>query len=96
MIKKIDSTIVEYQNRYGDIFTFESNERGNIDWKGNFEFGRFGYNDNPNDITMVDPSGGPYITLGANMGLFASEFNSMVVCGFIWKEGYYEIVIDKS
>ena len=37
--------MIEYTNRYGDVFTFELNERGNIDWKskkGNFGFHRFG------------------------------------------------------
>ena len=48
--------MAEYKNRYGDIHTFKLNERGNIDWKGNFEYCRFGYNDNPDDLIMVDPS----------------------------------------
>ena len=45
----------EYTNRYGDKFTFELNERGNIDWKGNFEYVRCAFGDNPDDIIMVDP-----------------------------------------
>ena len=40
----------EYTNRYGDKFTFELNERGNIDWKGNFEYCRFGM---PNDYSKA-------------------------------------------
>lgn len=31
-----------YTNRYGDTFTFEYNEKGNIQWSGNFEYSRFG------------------------------------------------------
>jgi hypothetical protein len=40
----------EYTNRYGDKFTFELNERGNIDWKGNFKYCRFGM---PNDYSKA-------------------------------------------
>lgn len=87
--------MVKYKNRYGDIHTFEVNERGNIDWKGNFDHCRVGYNDNPDDIIMVDPSGGPYITVGQDMYLYFSEGESMIVNGFIWKDDHYEIVIEK-
>ena len=33
---------MEYKNRYGDVFTFEQLENGNIQWSGNFEYCRFG------------------------------------------------------
>lgn len=39
-----------YKNRYGDIFTFELQEDGNILWKGNFKYCRFGM---PNDYTRA-------------------------------------------
>ena len=84
--------MIEYKNRYGDIFTFEVNERDNIDWKGNFEYCRFGYNKNPNDTIMVDPSGGPYIGIGDNMKQFDLEGK---INGFIWRDSYYEIIIEK-
>lgn len=92
----MDSTITKYKNRYGDIYTFELNERGNIDWKGNFDHCRFGYNDSPDDIIMVDPSGGPYITLEYDMGLFGNEFKGKKVNGFIWREDYYELVTEDA
>lgn len=88
--------MVEYKNRYGDVHTFELNERGNIDWKGNFDYCRFGYNDNPDDIIMVDPSGGPYITLEQDMGLFGDEFKGKKVSGFIRKDDHYELVVNKN
>ena len=44
------SNIVKYTNRYNDEFTFEVNERGNIDWKGNFEYCREGM---PNDYSKA-------------------------------------------
>lgn len=83
--------MTEYKNRYGDIFTFEVNERGNIDWKGNFEWLRFGFANDPGDIITVDPSGGPYISIGADMSQFGLEGK---VAGFIAQEYGYELVIE--
>ena len=103
----------KFVNRYGDEFTFEENDNGNIEWKGNFKWCRTGM---PNDyskaweyfnevygglsfedfkkdvhsydeekeayvfpdvvplitsktdeISMVDPSGGPYLTSGMKL-----------------------------
>jgi len=134
----------EYTNRYGDIFTFKLNERGNIQWSGNFKYCRFGaanvyddaYNEYKRDggtlsmkefinevhdiitnengdyvspsrigqsygelvysdwnvITMVDPSGGPYITKGVDMKLFG--FDGKIANGFIPNEDGYEIVVN--
>ena len=84
---------MNYTNRYGDTFTFELNERNNIQWSGNFEHSRFGFNDNRDDITMVDPSGGPYIDLGTDMKLFG--FDGKIVNGFIPNKDGYEIVVEK-
>jgi hypothetical protein len=33
----------EYKNRYGDVYTFELLEDGNVLWKGGFEYHRVGY-----------------------------------------------------
>ena len=82
----------EYVNRYGDKFTFELNERGNIDWKGQFEYVRCGFNDNRDDITMIDPSGGPYIALDMDMKLFGMKGK---VNGFIPRDYGYEIITNK-
>ena len=41
---------MEYTNRYGDVFTFEQLENGNIQWSGNFKFCRFGM---PNDYSKA-------------------------------------------
>lgn len=79
----------EYVNRYGDKFTFEKNENGNIQWSGKFEYVRYGFEDNPKDITMVDPSGGPYITIGMDLAHYGSEG---IVKGFIENNNGYELV----
>lgn len=135
---------MKYKNRYSDEFTFEYNEKGNIQWSGNFKHSRIGvanvYNDAYNEykrdggalsikefikevhetiydkdgnyvspspigqtyreliysdwdnITMVDPSGGPYIGKGFDMSHFEMEGK---VNGFIPNDDGYEIVIEK-
>tara|TARA_R110000772_G_scaffold231945_1_gene343109 strand:+ start:646 stop:924 length:279 start_codon:yes stop_codon:yes gene_type:complete len=88
--------VVKYINRYKDVQTFEVNGKGNIQWKGDFEFNRVGFNDNPKDIIMVDPSGGPYIPLKYNMGMFDKSFDGMRVAGFISNDDGYEIIINKE
>lgn len=87
---------MKYTNRYNDVQTFEVNEQGNIQWTADFEFSRYGFNDDPKDITMVDPSGGPYIPLEYNMGMFDKSFDGMIVAGFISNDDGYEIVINKK
>lgn len=71
---------VVYHNRYRDKIIFE-----HIDDKVTMKGGnwlRYGYDDQEN-ITMVDPSGGPYIELGNNLKGF-------------WPEAkYQDLVINK-
>ena len=62
----------EYRNRYGDVFLFTYDKETNtILWqvqKGSFEYCRYGWENNvtadDNRYSMVDPSGGPYISSG--------------------------------
>ena len=87
--------MVKYKNRYGDIHTFEVNERGNIDWKGNFDHCRVGYNDNPDDIIMVDPSGGPFIAKGMKSSLVHEDVKGKFVKEFIQKDDGWIIVLQE-
>ena len=79
--------MIQYKNRYGDIFTFTKTEDGNILWQGNFEYIRYSYLNDlvGNQLTMIDPSGGPYLTIGSNMGLFDESFKEL----FINNKGYF-------
>jgi nitrous oxide reductase len=138
--------MVQYKNRYRDIFTFTKTEDGNILWQGNFEFVRYAYpnvyedayqayiNDgspqgdmtfeefqdtihaydykteqyaiknrkyaelvfsDQSRIVMIDPSGGPYLTIGSNMGLFDESFKGLFIKGFSkTPEGY--LIITKE
>jgi len=87
---------VEYTNRYSDTQTFEVNERGNIQWKADFGYCRFGMENDTEVINMVDPSGGPYIPSGYNMGMFGKVLDGMIVTGFISNDDGWEILIDKT
>ena len=72
-----------YKNRYGDVFTFTPDEDGNILWEGEFKRCRTGFKENPYDVIMVDPSGGPYIDLGTDMGRFSKDWEGKIVTGFV-------------
>ena len=129
--------MVEYKNRYGDVYTFTKLENGNVLWEGNFEHLRVGfpnvykkayqqfrkdggelnqydfeekvheqlydeegrwikagpitekyaslvYSDHDN-ITMVDPSGGPCLNEHTNLGnFFSDEFDGLCIRSFVW------------
>ena len=65
-----------YSNRYGDNFVFTLLEDENILWEGEFEYCSLSI-DGDNRITMVDPSGGPYLAKGmVQMGKTIKEFKS--------------------
>jgi len=87
---------VTYKNRHGVEFTFKVNERNNIQWCGDFEYCRYGFEDNPKDIIMVDPGGGPYIDIDYDMEMFDKSFKGMKVSGFISNDNGYELVINKD
>ena len=68
----------QYTNRYKDVFTFTYQpETDTILWEGNFEYVRYGWENNvdPKDnvLSMVDPSGGPYISSGMQSNLIMSK-----------------------
>ena len=44
-------------------------------------------------IDMVDPSGGPYITAGSNMGRYSEEFKGMIVKEFQSTDTGLKIII---
>ena len=82
-----------YKNRYGDVFTFTPDEDGNILWEGDFQYCRFGFEESPDNLNMVDPSGGPYIDMGTDMGLFHTEMKGKKVTGFVPIDTGYKLTI---
>jgi hypothetical protein len=140
--------MVEYKNRYGDVFTFTKQEDGSVLWEGSFKHCRFGssndyklayetychdtgkvgdspmhiedfkeaiheavYDENdryvgPSDIgnkyqsmvksnpwiSMVDPSGGPYLNEHMDLGnFFSDEFDGLCIRSFESIETGYKI-----
>ena len=75
--------VIEYQNRNGDMFTFELLENGNVEWEGNFEYCKFGYDKDPTDFGFVDPAGGPFIKKDQMLShvIKHDDFN-VIVTGF--------------
>ena len=55
------------------------------------KYGQYVYSDR-DTIDMVDPSGGPYISRGYDMGGFGAEFAGKIVDQFISHEHGHEIV----
>jgi hypothetical protein len=84
--------MTKYTNRYGDVFTFEENENGNIEWKGDFKYTRCGWDDD-NKIMFVDPSGGPFIPVGTNMLLYGFDG---IASGFVDHGAHWEILIEDN
>lgn len=60
---------VEYNNRHRDKLYFTENSDSDIVMSGAMYL-RYGYNDDPSEVNMVDPSGGPYIEIGTNLRHF--------------------------
>lgn len=47
-------------------------------------------------IDMIDPSGGPYLTQGTDMGIFDKKFSGKIISHFISKPEGYVIVISNT
>lgn len=69
--------LIEYINRDGDKLFFE--KKNNIIMMTGHRVIRYSYKDNPNDLIMADPSGGPYIAIGTDMGTIDEKFNGLTV-----------------
>ena len=69
---------VDYYNRYGDIIVFEKLDDNTIKMSG-FEYSRTGYNIDNETIEFIDPSGGPYIAVGMNLGNYFNTKKDMTI-----------------
>ena len=79
---------VEFINRYQDVITFKEVSQGNnilmtINKEPDELFFRIGWDsekEKENGVySMIDPSGGPYITKNTNMGLFSKSWEGKLV-----------------
>lgn len=69
---------VVYNNRHGDEIKFHEKEKGEVTMLGG-KWMRVMLDNNKEDIVMVDPSGGPYITIGTNLNIFFNDGNDRFV-----------------
>ena len=54
----------KYYNRYGDEYVFSPQEDGTVLWEGPFDHYRCGINEDKTGLMFIDPSGGPFISVG--------------------------------
>lgn len=80
-------TMGEFQSNVHsyDADTFE---RGKIGQK----YGHLVYSDTKK-ISMVDPSGGPYLSIGMDMSYIGKEFKGLIIDEFVPTEKGYKIII---
>lgn len=86
---------VEYINRYKDIYEFTQEDEQTIRWEGPFSYCRFSMNEDK-VVSMIDPSGGPFICLGDEMKYVAPEFDGMVVTALEMNDGHVIIKVYKK
>lgn len=67
-----------FKNRYGDTMSFEEVDGDTLLWRGSHNFERVSL-DEMGNYTMVDPSGGPYICKGQDIGLDYPAWKGRVV-----------------
>ena len=69
---------VSYCNRYGDNIIFEQKDN-EIHMSGfSLDYMRTSTDDSGN-VTMVDPAGGPYLSVGMNLGLYFNDKRSSII-----------------
>ncbi len=75
--------MIEYKNRYGDVYTFTKQEDGSVLWEGSFKHCRFG---SSNDYSLAYQN---YCKDNSGMGITPMHFES-------FKEAIHEVVYDEN
>ena len=70
------SVLVEYHNRYREVIKFA--KKGNIIEMSGYD-NYLGISGTTDDIYSVDPSGGPFINVGHDMGMIDPKFKGLIV-----------------
>jgi len=86
---------MEYFNRHKEKYTFTLNRNGDILWEGDFLFSRRLFDGETMETQAVDPSGGPFISVGTDMVHIHESFDGLVVQGFEQINNGYKILIKK-
>lgn len=67
------------KSRYNSDRRFSILSENEIAYSGDWITMRFGFATNPEDISMIDPDGGPYIAIGTNLNSLSSRLPDFVV-----------------
>jgi hypothetical protein len=86
---------VEYINRYKDIYEFTQEDEQTIRWEGPFSYCRYSITKD-NVVSMIDPSGGPYISVGNTLRFVAPEFEKLKVTALEMNDGHVIIKVSKD
>jgi hypothetical protein len=81
----------KYHNRYGDEIIFKEINENQIEMIGG-EYYRTGYNKD-GMIDFVDPSGGPFIQVGTELGRYFNDDQSRIVKSIIVEDKKIHIEI---
>jgi hypothetical protein len=69
---------VDYYNRQGDTVVFEKINDDTVKMS-NFDYYRTGFNTDGSTIEFIDPSGGPYISVGMNLNTYFETKEDMII-----------------
>ncbi len=91
-----------YHNRYGDEIIFEQQD-DTVTMSGyNPEWIRYSIGDDADScnkaeevVTMIDPSGGPYLTIGSDLSLFWGDKQPRIIKSIRLLGGTIEFKINK-
>lgn len=86
---------VEYINRYRDRYEFTKEDEQTIRWEGPFSYCRFSMSKDE-VISMIDPSGGPYISVGNTLRFVAPEFEKLKVTALEMHDEYVTIKVSED
>ena len=84
---------MEYINRERKTHTFTLDGDKNILCEGDFFYMKRVFNAETFKTEAVDPSGGPFIQVGLDMGYIDESFDGQIVDGFEQTEKGYKILI---
>ena len=83
-----------YINRSGDKFTFTPDGDGNLLWEGKFFFSRMGLNED-GSYNFIDPSGGPFVSIGKDAGNYHTQMKGKKITGFEKSGDGFKLVLEK-
>ena len=66
-----------YHNRYNDHYQFLPNSSNSYKLDGNLDYFRHGFENTPDNIIFIDPSGGPFLEIN-NFSIDSHVINTII------------------